>query len=495
MKKILSVILTIACVFTMGISLVACDLFKNKDEAAAFVSMDINPSIEFTLDKNNKVISVYGANEDGQVLLYGEDGIVGADVEVATAKILELAKELGYISEDNTVVQTTVSSDKSSKDESIYSKINAQVTASAQSLNIALKCEANTAYSLMRQLEQLKAQYPDSTAIQNLTPSKLKLVISATETGEISVEAAAEMDTSELVSYVSKAHKQLETYATKAYQQVKAAASAVYDQAVGVAVDGVYTAFYIKNLTSHLNTAYYGALYQSYRTANRALNATASALAYVEKLNDTALNSEQIQAVLTAFGSSVTVDDLKNSDGEVTMNSIYAYADKLFKNSNAAAELDELKTKLDAALDEIDTELQTKIAELSETYQDQIQAIADGINSIVDALPEAIKNLASIAFEDLTDLCKSITDILADGRITSDEIRGLAKQASDKADKVLADIEKDLSKEELAQIEQSKQTLLENAASAKTQMEQAIAQAEETAKAKLAELKASRTSK
>ena len=72
-------------------ALTACD-FNKKAEAQTFVSMDINPSVEFTLDKNNKVLSVHGANEDGQVLLYGEEGIVGADIEVATAKVLELAK-------------------------------------------------------------------------------------------------------------------------------------------------------------------------------------------------------------------------------------------------------------------------------------------------------------------------------------------------------------------------------------------------------------------
>ncbi|MCX4286664.1 MAG: hypothetical protein OSJ68_05175, partial [Clostridia bacterium] len=144
MKRLLSVILTAACVLTMCVSLTACDLLGgNKGDAAAFVSLDINPSLELTLDKNNKVISVYGANEDGQVLLYGEDGIIGADIEVATARILELAKEMGYVDESNTVVQTTVSSDKKGKEDSIYSKINAQVTVSAEKLNLALKCDTN----------------------------------------------------------------------------------------------------------------------------------------------------------------------------------------------------------------------------------------------------------------------------------------------------------------------------------------------------------------
>jgi hypothetical protein len=94
MKKILS----LALVLPLVISLFSCQILpgtgtpddpdnpahpakddteipKEKDEAGtavAFVTVDINPSIEITLDENGVVASVYGANEDGQILLYGE---------------------------------------------------------------------------------------------------------------------------------------------------------------------------------------------------------------------------------------------------------------------------------------------------------------------------------------------------------------------------------------------------------------------------------------
>lgn len=498
MKRLLSVILTAACVLTMCVSLTACDLLGgNKGDAAAFVSLDINPSLELTLDKNNKVISVYGANEDGQVLLYGEDGIIGADIEVATARILELAKEMGYVDESNTVVQTTVSSDKKGKEDSIYSKINAQVTVSAEKVNLALKCDTNAAYSLARKLERLKAQYPDSQAIQNLTPAKLKLVISATENGEISIEAAAEMNTSELVNYVSETHKQMEEFATEAYKKTKALASATYDEAVGLAVDGVYTAYYIESVLQlkHLDTAYLGALYQSYKMSGRALNAIADGLVYVEKINDYALNAQQIQAVLEALGSDVTADDLKNSDGEVTINSIYAYADKSFKNSQISSDIEAVKEKLNAALNNIDAQLQEVISAAAEKYQPQIEAVSAGINKIIEALPDAVKNAAKNAFDELTAAADSFAEIVKDGKITSDEVRSLAKSMDDKASGVLSKIENDLSAEELEKIADNKQTLLDKASSAKAAMEQEIAKAEQLAKAKLADLKASRTSK
>ena len=496
-KKISAIILATVLVIGAIFTLVSCDWFGGQDEAAAFVSLDINPSIEFTLDKNNKVLSVYGANEDGQVLLYEEDGIVGADIEVATAKVLELAKQLGYVSEENTVVQTTVTTEKGDKEDALYNKINAQVEASAESLNIALKCEANTAYSLMRKLEQLKAQYPDNQAIQNLSPAKLKLVISAAETGEISVEAAAEMNNAELIKAVSATHEKMEAFATEAYKQAKSVASAIYDEAVGTLTEGVYTAYYAKSVLQlkHLDTCYLGALYQSYKMGYRVLNATAKALVFVEKINDYALNAQQIEAVLNAFGSSVTVDDLKNSDGEVTLNSIYAYADKTFKNSQAAADLTELKNKLNAALDTIDSELKVKIDEAAQKYAPQIEAITNAINSVINSLPDAFKDLSQTVFGDLQDMCNAIADILKDGKITSDEVRALANSINGKAAATLTRIEKDLDKDELAEIQESLDGFKSKTDAFKQQMDEAIAKAEQEAKTKLEQIKASRQSK
>ena len=291
--------------------------------------------------------------------------------------------------------------------------------------------------------------------------------------------------------------KKPKRFATEAYKKAKSVASSAYDQAVGMAVDGVYTAFYAKSVLQlrHLDSCYLGAMYQSYKMGARALNAVADGLVFVEKANEyTIENEEQINAVLQAFGSDVTADDLKNSDGNITLNSIYAYADKTFKNSQAAADLEEIKTKLNAALDTIDDELQARIAEAAEKYAPQIESISEGIDKIVNALPDSVK-VAETVFADLTDMCNNIAAILQDGKITSDEVRAIAKQMEAKAGDTLAKIEQDLDENELAEIESTKQDLLEKTASAKKQMEEILTKAEADAKAKLEEIKANRTNK
>lgn len=106
MKKMLKCLLSIMLVFFLMIALVACKE-KEKGELSR-VTIDINPSIEMMVDEDQKVLSVSALNDDGSIIISGEE-IVGKDVEEATKLILELSTETGYIvkgeitSTDNTI--------------------------------------------------------------------------------------------------------------------------------------------------------------------------------------------------------------------------------------------------------------------------------------------------------------------------------------------------------------------------------------------------------
>lgn len=106
MKKTLKCLLSMMLVFFLMIALVACKE-KEKGELSR-VTIDINPSIEMMVDEDQKVLSVSALNDDGSIIISGEE-IVGKDVEEATKLILELSTETGYIvkgeitSTDNTI--------------------------------------------------------------------------------------------------------------------------------------------------------------------------------------------------------------------------------------------------------------------------------------------------------------------------------------------------------------------------------------------------------
>lgn len=94
MKKALKCLLSMMLAFFLMIALVACQE-KEKGELSR-VTIDINPSIEMMVDENQKVLSVSALNDDGSIIVSGEE-IVGKDVEEATKIILELSTETGYI--------------------------------------------------------------------------------------------------------------------------------------------------------------------------------------------------------------------------------------------------------------------------------------------------------------------------------------------------------------------------------------------------------------
>lgn len=63
---------------------------------AAVVSFDVNPSIELNVDKNEKVLSAKGVNDDGREVLDGMD-LKGADLEVAVNAIVGSMLQHGYL--------------------------------------------------------------------------------------------------------------------------------------------------------------------------------------------------------------------------------------------------------------------------------------------------------------------------------------------------------------------------------------------------------------
>lgn len=497
-KKTLTAVGAVACAALTCVPFAACTKNEGSAEAVSFVSMDINPSIELTLDKNDRVISVYGANEDAQVLLYGENGITGEKVEAAVAKITDLAVELGYLDKDNTVIQTSVTSLKSGA-EQLLDKVNAKITATAGDKELSVSCTGAEAYSLLRKLDRLKDLYPDNPAIQSLTPERLKLVLSASDSGEISVEAAAAMSDEQLVKYVSEAHAQVKEYATEAYNKAKSIADGAYEKAVSAAMDGIYTTYYTLN---HPTEAYYGMAYGGFKTAATATRVLADTLYYAGKVSEYPLDEAQISAVSEALGLGTDVSALKNSDGEITVKSIEAYADKAFKNSNAAAELEEVKARLTEALGEAETQIQQKIDEVCAQYQTELEAIktamdgvAESINALGALVPSAVKEQFTAMVNDFKEVSGEVVNIVKDGVITADEVYALSEKLDAKADAALKVIENNLTEDELKEVKKLQDKALEKLSSAKKQYDDAVAKAESEAQKKLAELKAKRESK
>ncbi len=499
-KKIIAIILF--TIFACSIcALSACNVNNgpaNKTEAEAYVSLDINPAIELIVDKDNVVVSVIGENEDAQVLLYEETGIVGEKIDQATKKITDLAIKYGYLNEDNTVVDAIVSSEDEKFAEDVLGTVNTSITATAEGLGLSVIVDGEGAYSLLRQMEEIKKQYPNNEAIQNMSVAKFKLALSVSEKGETSLEVALTLDDAELIEMLKSASAKIEQFATEAYLAAKAKALALYDQATEIAGYGVYMQYYIEKVLSHPMTAYYGGVYSMYASAAKGIDIVCDTAEFVIGMRNYPLDEEQVATVVSALGLE-SADVLKNSDGEITIASIEAYADKQFKNTPASEALEQQKQALSEALAQAEIVLKDKVNELSAEYKPQIETVIAEVRQIMAALdgmtiamPESVKTIINTTTAELKTILTELDEMLADGKIEISELREKADRLEAKADEYLEKINADLTEEEKAELEERKESVISAMTEQKAVLEKALADAEQAAREYLANLKASR---
>lgn len=153
-------------------------------EEGAVVQMNVNPSVSFVVSEEGTVISVYGENDEGKMLVNGEV-FVDLTLEEAIEKILELEKETGYlvsgnVSEEENKISFTIEADKEAVMKSLNDKVTATVNTVCEELNIK------------ENLEVVKNNAKDS-----LVARALELDPTLTE------EAAKAMESHELLKYIS----------------------------------------------------------------------------------------------------------------------------------------------------------------------------------------------------------------------------------------------------------------------------------------------------
>ncbi|BCB03118.1 anti-sigma factor domain-containing protein [Bacillus sp. KH172YL63] len=78
-----------------------------QDTAYAYVSVDINPSMELALNKDQQVISITPYNEDAEKLLKKLYGWDHEEVSAVTEKIFLLSEKMGYLKENQHVLITS----------------------------------------------------------------------------------------------------------------------------------------------------------------------------------------------------------------------------------------------------------------------------------------------------------------------------------------------------------------------------------------------------
>lgn len=250
-------------------------------KATSFVCVDVNPSVELVLDQNNVVMSACGANTDGKALLFEEDGIVGADLDVAIGNVAALSVKYGYIA-DGSNVSVEVTSTAENND--IFEKISAKFTSAIKNANPSLTVSISDScdFVLQSELDALKSENSDNLTIQNLDIATYRLVKRAQQNG-VSVEDSLSLPLDKLIAEANDFQSDLNQKFDDEYQLAINRAQYVFNSAKQTVENGVYARYFAQKL---LDTATSNPFSKDTITvASQALNAAKYAASSASKLS------------------------------------------------------------------------------------------------------------------------------------------------------------------------------------------------------------------
>ncbi|GAA1377722.1 anti-sigma factor domain-containing protein [Peribacillus frigoritolerans] len=92
---------------------------------SAYMTIDVNPSIELELDDDLEVLKLTGLNEDGKLVIGQLKDWKGKDIKAVTNRIVETTKQLGYLKGNNKqiVVSTTLMEKNNELDKNLKEEI------------------------------------------------------------------------------------------------------------------------------------------------------------------------------------------------------------------------------------------------------------------------------------------------------------------------------------------------------------------------------------
>ena len=382
----------------------------NPEQASAesMVSIDINPSVSLVLDQNDKVLSVIAENEDAQIMIYETD-FSGMTVEAATKKLADLAVEYGYLSESNRGVSVTA------QGEVDLSKVQAAVeNAFTQAANGAFTVNVTTdgLFSVNRELSMVNDEYN-----LNLTVGEYELIVRAQAADKsLTVEAAANMTTEDLLEIVYTHADEFKPYMTEAYESAKKSALQTFNMAT---TSTCYALTYATNFVKYMGSFTDLAFYQMYTANAVALEVgilaaeTAAKVAEKVAIPETAQNAIAEKLGITDETALVRFkQDIQGENGVVTLVSLEKYLNTYFKNMTAD-EREAAKAKFDEVMSIAKAQAEIIYAQVDTELQENLgTTIAELTENVADSIPEILKSHATAAIDEfkttLSDLATAV---------------------------------------------------------------------------------------
>ena len=393
--KIMSLVL--ATVMCFGIvSFAGCS--GKTAEAQSYMTVDINPSVEFTLDKDNKIVSVTALNDDGAVLISGT-AFVGKTAEDGAKLVVELATQQGYLvkgeaSKTDGEVKIAVSGNAETA-KKIYESVKGKVDKYIKDSGIGAAVEEGKAKGVEELRKMAIAMGLDKAETEKMDAEELIKYIgeSRKETAELMSEELRQMyykaknskikiaeneAVIKAIGTVDEAYKQAVEQLDKAKEALKSAEKAVleayntyfvsadskYQQAVKAVLDAKAEYNKQKAIVAEMADSIEKQAAEAILATKKAtLDAAEKTLAGMKTLAQTG-----IEAASTAFNAAYeAIDDIK-------------------------AQLpSEIKTKLEASVKDIDKAANTAKDKAFETFEKQYKPQIIAYDNMVKAAQKAQK--------------------------------------------------------------------------------------------------------
>jgi len=176
----------------------------SKPQVFAFIDLDVNPSIEFSIDEKSKVLGIKSINDDAKDIVQNLD-IRGMNINDAVSETIEELKERGFISpiKENVVLISASSNSDSDISLTEFNKSSKKLKITMSSLRNSIMAEKENKYSV--KLVSVSYEERQNSLVNNMSMGRYFIYSKAVENGRsITPQDAKFVALGELVSYLPK---------------------------------------------------------------------------------------------------------------------------------------------------------------------------------------------------------------------------------------------------------------------------------------------------
>ncbi len=379
-----------------------------EDDNVHLIELNVNPSIQFTVDDENKVLSVYGANDEGKMLINGEV-FVGKDLDEAIELVIKLETEYGYLISGNieaseNTITVSVSSDIDAVVNGIKEDVNAAVSAACEKYNVKKVIETANGHTL-----------------ESLRTLALELDPTLTE------EQVSEMGYQELLLVVENYHLEVVEYASvkleELYQKIKnqkiefakTEAANEFIQKVDNSYRTIKEQYlnlynqieeYVNTINTRLSEAYNDYFlnpesdYQKALTDLEALKAEIAAIDQKlssEETNelDKLLLKGQKQTLEVSYSSAKLILESAETFAETAINAVSTSLNAVVANLQQLNEQlpTEIRTSMEEAMVKVENDLNANKDQLMNDFEAEYSDIIQQVKTCVENRKAEIKNV------------------------------------------------------------------------------------------------------